>query len=95
MVAIHTRDWETNRAKLALAQSRGRRSGAVAGGWVSDLASLGKSITLCGSCRSRFDAKRSGYEAASRPPFDRGVVGECDGCRQTTSCTLFNPAGRF
>ena len=61
----------------------------TAGTWVTDLAELGKAICLCPDCEPKFDAKNYHYRKQTRPPFETGVEGECDGCKQTALCKLY------
>ena len=61
--------------------SKGRPVGFVAGTWVTDCAEIKQCVILCSFCdhKVRPAHKRYGYHRDAR--FDRGVGGDCDGCR--------------
>ncbi len=54
----------------------------LAGGWLSDLAELGKAIVLCHQCERKWNARTYGYRKSQIWPGQEFVNGECDGCRQ-------------
>ena len=84
---------QAERLKLAYEKAL-RRSGRIPAGWLSDLVALKKAICLCHSCAPKFPANRVGYQEARRPPFQRGVIADCDGCKDPdTSCRYFLPEG--
>ena len=68
----------TPRQRLRRALSPGRASGRLPGGHVTDMAALGKAISLCGTCQPKFAAARYGYVTKRNIPFVRG---RCDGCQ--------------
>lgn len=77
------------KARAAMAPQNIPR-GRTAGGWIADLVALGKAVTLCFSCRRKFDHKRVGYHAARLTSTSTFVIGDCDGCRSRLArCTLF------
>ena len=57
----------------------GRAAGRLPGGHVTDMAALGKAISLCGTCAPKFAAARYGYVTKRNIPFVRG---RCDGCQE-------------
>ncbi len=68
------------------AESKGRPVGRVEGSWVTDLAELRQSILLCSFCdpKWRASASKYGYELTKRwTKIWGGVIGKCDGCRQS------------
>ena len=76
---------KADRLRSAIA-GRGVPHKRLAGGWLDDLAVLGKAIGLCTTCMRRWNPKKSGY---AHKPFCRSptnpqglVVGECDGCSE-------------
>lgn len=80
---------ETLRSRMkSSAGQRGAPSGRTAGGWVSDLAALGKAIVLCDSCVRRWRPRRYGYRARDLFPGQHFVMGECDGCGEWCQGTL-------
>ena len=76
---IHSEKDTTPRERLRRAIGPGRASGRLAGGHVTDLAALGKAISLCGTCQSKFAAANYDYVTKRNIPFVRG---RCDGCQQ-------------
>lgn len=79
--------------KLALAKSKQAphyRSGRLAGGWISDLVALNRSILLCPFHVNKFTPKQYGYEAwRMHTPF---VFGTCDDCKQAhPRCKMWIP----
>lgn len=64
--------------RLAFGAVPAGRRGKSAGSHVLDRADLGKAITLCGGCLTKFDAKRYGYARKANLPRVRG---RCDGCQ--------------
>ena len=81
---IRTEKQYTKADREKMARAPGRPHGRVAGGWVSDLVSLGKAVVLCGMCQKKFKAKSCGYEVRRLMPDKPYVIGECDGCGNTT-----------
>lgn len=79
MAHLHLTDWSTPQNRLRAAEARGRPRGRVTGGWIADLAALGKAIVLCDLCVHRFKPSAYGYKAPGNLP---AVRGDCDGCRQ-------------
>lgn len=76
--------------RLRAAKAPGRSRGRLAGGWVADLAALGKAIVLCDWCVRKFDPKAHGYEARRVVPYLKYVIGDCDGCkRPNQQATMF------
>ncbi len=64
----------------------GKHRRALTGGWIADLAALGKCIWLCGSCVGKFNAPSVGYVIKMDLPT---VFGRCDGCRDHGLNTMF------
>ena len=72
------------------AKAPGRPNRRLAGGWVADLAALGKAIVLCDFCVRKFNAKACGYKARRVVPYSKYVIGDCDGCkRPNQQATMF------
>lgn len=91
MVAI-LRDWKTPANRLRAAFSRGKPQTLTAGSWLADLAALGKCITLCRHCRTRWNAKANRYEQRETVPGFAELIGECDGCRaRAAMCATYFP----
>lgn len=70
---------------LAALESKGRKVGAGAGSWVTDIAELRQQIMLCWQCDPKFkgSASRYGYHRDKKwTKLAGGVVGKCDGCRE-------------
>ena len=57
----------------------GRKPGRIAGGYMSDLAALKKTIILCPFCEHKFNPRKSNYEVWNRFYMAHG---RCDGCKQ-------------
>ena len=76
---VHSEKDTTPRQRLRRAISPGRASGRLAGGYVTDMATLGKAISLCVYCQSKFNAAHYGYVTKRNIPYVRG---RCDGCQQ-------------
>lgn len=64
--------------KLQQMIHQGRRIGKPPGGYLSDLVSLRKVVSLCDSHAHKFDAARAHYFHEKNIPVD----GRCDDCRQ-------------
>ena len=79
----------SKRELLRESKSTGRPVGRNTGGWVDDLAALGKAITLCRTCKGKFNYAAYGYEKRKLVPMWDEVIGECDGCKETLWCQLF------
>ena len=96
MVAILKYSNPTPMQKVMLAEDRGMRSGRVRGGYVSDLVSLEKAVTLCTDnaqpCWRKFNAKANNYVISSKIPMVRG---KCDGCGQYSNLArMYLPANQ-
>ncbi len=52
----------------------------LAGGWLSDLAELGKAIVLCSDCERKWDPKNYGYVMSPLWKGQDFVTGDCDAC---------------
>lgn len=89
--AVHTTDWTTVQACEQLARSRGKPAVLARGSWLSDLAVLRKSVTLCFKCVARWSPKANGYQQGQVLPGWNHCRAECDGCATETHCTFFNP----
>jgi len=86
------RNWNSRENRLKAALRIGRPSGILRASWIADLAALGKVITLCGLCRTKWNAKKNGYERRDAVPSRREVVGECDGCNgRSVPCETYFP----
>ena len=72
----------TKAEKLKADEDRGRPWNRVAGGWISDLASLQKFVMLCPFCAPKFNPRPNGYEVWRR---DTQSIGKCDGCNQVST----------
>ena len=80
--------------RLWLSEWRGRRFGSVAGGYIADLVAGQKAICLCSMCQPRFGERANRYRRAARPPFNRGVIADCDACRSPQEqCVMYLPEG--
>lgn len=77
MVALHLKPWTDERLTLD-DESTGKKSGQMAGTYISDLVALQKTVLLCPTCLPKFDAKRAGYVNAPSMPH---CIGKCDGCK--------------
>lgn len=55
----------------------GRKRGRTAGGWVDELASQKKVITLCPDCTPKFNPGRVGFRKEKEFPVCQA---KCDGC---------------
>ena len=58
----------------------GRKRGTLGGSLVNDMASLGKTIMLCGDCQGKFDWRHHQYYSVWRYEH-QPVTGPCDVCR--------------
>ena len=94
MIAIIHPPSKVDRLKWAKGQ-RGAPTKRLAGGWVSDLAALGKAIVLCDGCRKKFDHGRYGYVRRALLPGQRFVMGDCDGCGRFGQGVLHMRQGSF
>lgn len=79
--------------RLQIAEDPGKPTRRVTGGYIDDLAALGKAIQLCGgvsmtaagfevrigSCAAKFNHGGYGYSVRDSLPM---VSGRCDGCGQ-------------
>ncbi len=72
---------QNQRNRVARMVSKGRPVGFVTGTWVTDVAEIQQCVLLCSFCDHKFKPahKRYGYHRDTR--FERGVGGDCDGCR--------------
>lgn len=93
MIAIVRSERQFTRAdRLRIRESPGRPARRVAGGWISDLVSLRKALTLCDACRRKFDAGRCAYTHVWHAGMSY-VTANCDGCREPlVRCQLFQPS---
>ena len=84
-----------HRMDVGLVEHPGRKSGQLAGTWVSDLAERRKAIVLCETpCQSRFYYKRAQYYKDER--YGSRATARCDGCREyTTRGRLYLPEERL
>ena len=73
---------------------RGKGAKRLAGGWVADLAALGKAILLCETCTRKWRPGAYGYEARQAVRGHSYVIGDCDGCKLLGPATMFMPEGR-
>ncbi len=73
---------------LATQVHPGKARRRVTGGYIDDLAVLGKAIWLCVMCSPKFNAARYKYIVKMSLPTVRGA---CDGCRQHGLNTMFVP----
>lgn len=62
--------------------SPGRPVGSVAGSWVTDCAELRQCVMLCGFCDHKFRPAHQKYGYVRDSKWERGVGGNCDGCRE-------------
>jgi hypothetical protein len=70
---------EYTKAQILKAQEApGKKKGRAAGGWIHDLCSLRKVITLCPECQPKFNPGRLGYIREKEFPV---VQANCDGCK--------------
>ena len=70
----------TTQDRLKAMEFGGRKRGTLGGSLVSDMASLQKTIMLCGTCQGKFDWRHHGYYSIWRYEH-QPVVGACDVCR--------------
>jgi hypothetical protein len=70
--------WQFKGQNAGLREHPGRKFGATAASWISDLSELRKTIILCWSCQSKFYHSRHNYYKDRKFAF---VMGDCDGCR--------------
>lgn len=73
---------------LKAAEDKGRKAGKPAGSHIGDLVDLRKSIVLCPSCTSGFNAKKARYYRQREYAY---VQGNCDNCRLFQNCSFFIP----
>lgn len=72
-------------------ESPGRPVRRVAGGWIDDLVSLRKAITLCFACARKFDPEAGRYHKIWHAGMNY-VIARCDGCREPRmKCNLYQP----
>ena len=76
MVAILKR--RTPQELLVCFEDRGKPTRRLTGGYIDDLAALGRCIWLCRDCTPKFNAAQYGYVVKIDLPTVRG---NCDGCR--------------
>ena len=69
----------------------GKPKGRVTGGWIDDLAALRKSICLCDMCKRKFNRRTYRYDGPVEVAGYKYVNSICDGCKNFTQCTLFQP----
>ena len=73
---------------LACFEDQGKGTKRLVGGYIDDLAALGKCIWLCRTCTPRFNSARYSYVIPHNLPTVRG---DCDGCRNFGLNTMFVP----
>lgn len=78
MAHLHLKPWTTQRLAMADLHT-GKKSGQMAGTYISDLVTLRKAISLCVDCLPKFNAARNGYVTCKNIPM---VGGRCDGCKE-------------
>src|SRR3990167_11314004 len=61
------------------------------GGWIADLAALGKAVVLCQLCVNRWEPKKYGYQRRRLVPYTPFVFRACDGCGRLNQCVLHLP----
>ena len=71
---------------LACFEDQGKGTRRLAGGYIDDLAQLGKCVWLCRSCSPKFNSAHYGYVIKKDLPTVRG---NCDGCREFGLNTMF------
>lgn len=80
------KEW-TRESILAAHEVGGKKHGRTAGGWVDELASQKKCITLCPLCTGKFNPGRVGYRKEKEFPY---VQAKCDGCStHDTKCSMY------
>ncbi len=72
----------SQKERLKADEDSGRPWNRVAGGWISDLASLQKFIMLCPFCLGKFNPRTSGYETWRQNIYS---IGKCDGCKNLST----------
>lgn len=77
-VTILAKKEYTKQEVLKATEHPGFKPGRVAGGWIHDLCSLHKVITLCPLCTHKFNPGRLGYIKEKEFPV---VQANCDGCK--------------
>jgi len=75
--------------RLQIIEAPRRPARRLPGGWVTDLATLGKALVLCDFCAHKFAPKRYGYVRKRVVAGSKYVLGECDGCKRHSQATLF------
>ena len=58
----------------------GRKKGTLGGSLIADMVALEKALTLCGSCKGKFDWRHHGYYSVWRYEHEP-VIGQCDVCK--------------
>ena len=87
-LTIHVPKPETPLRQLESQEYGGRHVGGTAGSHLSDLAALGKFISLCPLCVGKWHPRKHGYELW-RSIF---TAARCDACRaQDIRCKSFIP----
>lgn len=80
------KEW-TRESILAAHEVGGKKHGRTAGGWVDELASQKKCITLCPLCTGKFNPGKVGYRREKEFPY---CTAKCDGCSATdTKCSMY------
>ena len=72
--------YRNNRQADLAAMELTRPSKRMGGGWLADLAALGKAIMLCSFCQNKWDHRAYNYEQRDPYPGQRIAIGTCDGC---------------
>ncbi len=92
-MVFHIKQPPTRKSIVRNAQGqRGAPSKRLAGGWISDLAALGKAVILCESCKRKWKPAKVGYVPKRLwPGAPDHVVGDCDGCGQMCRGILYLP----
>ena len=72
--------------QLKCQEDKGKPTRRLTGGYIDDLASLGKCIWLCDTCKKRFNSSAYGYEVKKDLPKVRG---NCDGCQDAGIHTMY------
>lgn len=80
------KEW-TRQSILAAHEAGGRKHGRTAGGWVDEIASQKKVITLCVDCTPKFNPRRVNYRKEKEFPYSRAT---CDGCSaKEQQCSVY------
>jgi hypothetical protein len=92
MVDLYIPRRYTRQERLAAQEAPGRKSGVVRGGYLHDLMSNGRAISLCPLCVGRFTPKSYHYEHFRAPEFGIFTMAKCDDCgARDPRCKTFIP----